>query len=153
MPRMIERQPHADRFNLEGAYTHPYDLYFKPAYGWTKQIRILDEPRLFRQFPQFATWTAADHVREAEYAARTADRLLSAYYGMVRDAEQTYGSHGPLISGIVRDHFPQEVKDTLRETISRANRERDRGWAHWKAAGRRVHTWRRYLESLEVVRP
>lgn len=148
MGRMIE-SPASTRLNLNGAYVHPYDIYFKPAYGWTRNIRLLDEPRLFKRFEQFRSWTRADHVREAEYAARTADRLLSVYYAMVRDAEQTYGSHGPLISGIVRDHFPVEVKDTLRETISRANRERDRGWVHWRAAGRKVETWRRLLAQLE----
>lgn len=149
MPRMIPSTWTEDR-DLSGAYRYPYRITFKPCYKWTKQITILDEPRLFRMFPQFATWTKADHVREAEYAARAADRLLAAYYGMVRDAEQTYGSHGPLISGIVRDHYPHEVKDTLRETISRANRERDRGWAHWRAAGRTVATWRRLIGSMEA---
>lgn len=30
------------------------------------------------------------------------------------DALQTYGDHGPLISGCVRDHFPMFTKDYLR---------------------------------------
>jgi hypothetical protein len=29
-------------------------------------------------------------------------------------ALDTYGDHGPLISGVVRDHFPEPIKDELR---------------------------------------
>ena len=144
MPRMINSTWTEDR-DMSGAYRYPYRITFQPCYKWTRQITILDEPRLFRMFPQFATWTKEDHVREATHAARAADHLLKAYYAMVQDAEKAYGSHGPLISGIVRDHYPTEVKDTLRETISRASRERDRGWAHWRAAGRTLGTWRRLI--------
>lgn len=146
MAQLIRKDENLPPMTLHGAYTHPYDLRFKPCRGWTRAITLLDDHRLFRSLPQFATWTKADHVREAEYALRASVRVYEVYYATVRDAEQTYGNHGPLISGIVRDHFPEELKDTLRELCRRGNRERNRSYTHWRAAGRTVGTWRRLLE-------
>ncbi len=33
---------------------------------------------------------------------------------LTRNALEKYGDHGPQISGVIRDHFPQHVKDELR---------------------------------------
>lgn len=37
-------------------------------------------------------------------------------------ALKEYGDHGPLISGCVRDHFPEEIKNELRELARSVNR-------------------------------
>ena len=118
-------------------YEHPYDIRFKPFGGWNKNVTLLDDPRLFRRFPQFRLWTKVDHLREARFAQATANALHTAYSQLVGQALESYGSHGPLVSGIVRGHFPEEVKDTLRWLAHRTTRERDRALTHWKAAGKR----------------
>ena len=56
---------------------------------------------------------------------------------IVDGALLTYGDYGPLVSGVVRSHFPEEVRDALRWLAHRATRERDRARTHWKAAGKR----------------
>lgn len=37
-------------------------------------------------------------------------------------ALKEYGDHGPLISGCVRDHFPEEIKEELRTWARMVNR-------------------------------
>jgi len=43
-----------------------------------------------------------------------ADEINQAFTVLVRAAEATYGDHGPLVSGAVREHFPEPVKVRLR---------------------------------------
>ena len=124
-------------------YRHPYDIHFQPCHGWTRAITLLDDHRLFRRFPQFASWTKADHVREALYAKATARALDVARIELSTRALSDYGDQGPDISGCVRDHFPTEVQDTLRTLAHKAAREIARSATHWKAAGRTMATWRR----------
>lgn len=40
-------------------------------------------------------------------------------------AIEKYGDHGPLISGCVRDHFPEEIKEELRELAQEVHRLRN----------------------------
>lgn len=122
-------------------YLDPYVIQFKPAHGWTRAWTILDDHRGFKRLPQFRDWTKQDHVREMQYARDVAERIRTAYYAAYQLAETTYGDHGPLISGVGRDHFPEVVKTTLRMLIQRANYEEQRAFAHWRAAGRTRARW------------
>jgi hypothetical protein len=40
-----------------------------------------------------------------------------------------FGDHGSLISGCVRDHFPADVKEHLRELAKDVTAESDKAWA------------------------
>lgn len=40
---------------------------------------------------------------------------------MAKDALKEFGSHGPDISGCVRDHFPEHVKNQLRDLARKAS--------------------------------
>lgn len=40
-----------------------------------------------------------------------------------------HGDHGPLISGCVRDHFPPDVKDALRQLAREVTELSGRAWA------------------------
>lgn len=40
-----------------------------------------------------------------------------------------YGAHGPLISGSVRDHFPEPVRDTLRDLAREVTRQSNAAYA------------------------
>lgn len=130
-------------------YVHPYDVHFAPQWKWSRSFTILDDHRAFRFFPQFASWTKADHQREAEHALRNAITIYAAYVEVADSALHTYGAHGSLISAIVRDHFPVETRDVLRTLAYRTSRENQRSLAHWKAAGRSVTTWRKQRATME----
>lgn len=41
-------------------------------------------------------------------------RLSRKHSELAARSEQQYGDHGPLIAGVVRDHFPETVKNHLR---------------------------------------
>ncbi len=109
---------------------------------WSRTVRVTDEHKLFRYLPEFSSWTKAQHYQEALDALQQARAIDSAYQEAVQDALRTYGSQGSLISGIVRDHFPDEVKDLLRSRARALTYHRDRSVAHWQAAGKRLQTWR-----------
>ena len=128
-------------------YVSPYDIKFRPCLGWTSQRTPLDDHRLLLRLPQFQSWTRAEHAREALYAMGTARMYATLYHQMVARALEAYGDHGSLVSGVVRDHFPIEVQASLRELISRVNREHDRSLVHWRAARRTLITWRRLLHA------
>lgn len=69
--------------------------------------------------------------------------VMACVYSRVHDrmakiALDQYGDHGSLISGCVRDHFPDPVKDCLRYMAQRvtyycaeADKARPRGVRHW----------------------
>ena len=124
-------------------YSHPYDVYFKPCFGWTRAITLLADHRLFQRFPQFRTWSKEQHIDEATLALHAADALHEAHVNIVGHALITYGDAGPLVSGIVRDHFPEPIQTTLRFLAHQESRERARSLSHWKAAGKTLATWRR----------
>jgi hypothetical protein len=126
---------------------NPYDRRFKFP-KWNGTVTVLQEHRLFNRLPEFQTWTKAQHHREALYAIQSARILRTAYYDLVAQAESIYGDHGQLISGVIRDHFPDTVKDTLRSLCRQISRESDRSLAHWYAARKAFHTWIALRDSL-----
>lgn len=54
------------------------------------------------------------HRQRAEYFRDVSARLGKAWDELVDTCVQLYGDHGPLVSGVYRDHFPREAKDRLR---------------------------------------
>jgi hypothetical protein len=74
---------------------------------------ILDRPYLLK---------AAQH-----FAAACA---ISRAHGLVTaSALHVYGDHGPQISGTIRDHFPEDVRDNLRGLARLVTRHSDEAWA------------------------
>ena len=65
---------------------------------------------------QFAD--AREHFRRACFASKL--HITSA-----EQALALYGDHGPQISGCVRDHFPEDVKDHLRALAREVTAEGD----------------------------
>jgi hypothetical protein len=62
------------------------------------------------------------HFKKAVAASR-------AHAKLANEALSKYGEHGPLISGVVRDHFPKRIKDRLRELAHEVTRQSDLAWA------------------------
>jgi hypothetical protein len=101
---------------------------------WNVQPSPLMEPRLLRGvFPELSKDA---HVKKAREFVEKAERAKATYHAAVDAAEKKYGSHGPLISGIVRGHFPEDVKEHLRD-LAGHHVYHDAALAHWKAAGKR----------------
>ena len=90
-----------------------------PRYGeghrypkWNIRPTVLDEPRLFPQvFPEL---TRSDHARLAGNFERRAKEMQVDHYKAIERNEQKYGDTGPLISGGLRDHWPEDAKDEVR---------------------------------------
>lgn len=63
---------------------------------------------------------AAGYFANAAYYSRQWSKLVS-------DALKQYGDHGPQISGICRDHFPESLKDRLRTLAHLVTEENEKG--------------------------
>jgi hypothetical protein len=75
--------------------------------------KILDRPDL---------QTVARHFADACAASRQHSAVAAS-------ALEQYGDHGPQISGCVRDHFPEHVKDELRRLAHACAAAGDAAWA------------------------
>lgn len=74
---------------------------------------IINEPRFAHAANLFALACAA-----------------SRYHSMMaQNALRAYGSHGPDISGCVRSHFPDHIKDDLRSYARRVTEYSEAGYA------------------------
>ena len=125
----------------------PYDRLFRVP-KWNRLIRVTDDHGLFRRLPEFATWTRARHLDAArEYLDR---HLITAraYRRAVDSAIALYGDRGPLIAGVVRDHFPEQVKDHLRQLAHGTSRQADISIAHWRASRRTTDAWRTLRDRI-----
>jgi len=80
----------------------------------------------------------------------TACRLSRAHSALAGDALRTHGGHGPQISGCVREHFPEPVKDALRTLARAVGAASD---AAWRARPPRVrHATMRALSRAVAAR-
>jgi hypothetical protein len=104
---------------------------------WNIQPTVLQEPRLFpRLFPEL---TKADHLRLSREFEQKEKEMMKRWIRNVDLAMLTYGDgNGRLISGVVRDHFPEKVKDKLRALAHEGVEYGDAARAHWKASGKRI---------------
>jgi hypothetical protein len=91
--------------------------------------------------------SAADPLAPARRLFSTACLLSRAHDSLTREALAEFGDHGPQISGCIRDHFPESVKETLR-TLSR--QVADASDAAWSLRPPRVHssTMRKLAQSV-----
>jgi hypothetical protein len=78
---------------------------------------------------------AVEHFRLAVESSKQHSALAAS-------ALKKYGSHGPDISGVVRDHFPANVKTDLRLLARNVTEQRDAAWAA-RPRGVRASTMRR----------
>jgi len=87
---------------------------------WSMLVTMLQEPKVALKYAH--AWgipTSKDaHRQRSEYFQRLAAELQRTYYDLVKYACDTYGDHGPLISGIVHDHFPASIKNRLRFLVT-----------------------------------
>ena len=70
-----------------------------------------------------------DRFARAEHLFALACAASRYHSMMAQNALRAYGSHGPAISGCVRDHFPAHIKDDLRAAARRVTEYSDAGYA------------------------
>ena len=120
----------------------PYRVRFARHGKWNIDPTVTDDHRLFKFLPSFGGWNKQQHEDRAIRWLNQSRKLDSAYMTAVARALHSFGDHGALISGVVRDHFPPDVKHNLRRLAHGSTELRDRSLAHWRAAGRHIQTWR-----------
>ena len=79
------------------------------------------------------------HERGFESAILAQEKVREKYNRLVRESEAKYGSHGPLVSGVVREHFPAGVKARLRALVNDMNALGGAALTHHRGTGRRRH--------------
>ena len=108
-----------------------YEKRFKMP-KWNGPVSVLQEPRVALKHTQelgFSTSKNA-HRQRAEYFTELYHELGLTHNQLGTLAGQTYGDHGPLVSGIVHNHFPESVKDRLRFLSSAKNLAGDAARLH-----------------------
>lgn len=87
-----------------------------------------------------------EHIGTANGMLNEAGRRMDNYYRDVQDGLKVLASRGvdpgPLISGVVSEHFSSQFKDRLRTQLRIINALVDAAMGHYAAAGKRVTTYR-----------
>src|SRR5512146_1964571 len=90
-------------------------------------------------------WQAIKGLRVANEARIEYARILDA-------AIADYGDgNGRNISGIYREHFPEDIKRQLRQQLATLNLCNHNAAVCWRKAGRRMDTFRRLLEQARQL--
>lgn len=125
-----------------------------PACYYDRNGRLIDEPRKLPRFLRMPT-----HGEELARAREWASLALwcdDQHARIARIALDSFGSHGALVSGVVRDHFPDDVKATLRSlahhatafwTVASVHQRLSRSRSHPLAVRTRVYgmdPWREW---------
>ncbi len=120
--------------------TGPYVERFRLP-KWNSELTVLGYVQVPRAHAQrlFPGWTKSDHREAAEIMALASDAALAEWNKLVADAVQRYGDgDGRLISGVYREHFPEETKEALRYLAHFANDATSASAFHHYATGSRT---------------
>ena len=94
------------------------DIYERQAHmpKWNGTVSMLREPKVaIRHALDWGIPTSKSaHAQKAEYFHDLALRMGDEWDATVSLAVEAYGAQGSLISGVYRDHFPDDVKQRLR---------------------------------------
>jgi len=111
--------------------------------GWNVKPTLLsagkDAAPIVRRV--FSECGRVDHQRLASGYQRLHDRLLSQHERIAAAALKKHGDQGPLVSGVVRGHFPAATKEKLRTAAHTASKAGDAAVAHYYASGGRKPFW------------
>lgn len=98
---------------------------------WNVPVSMLQEPKVAIRHTSWGISTSKSaNAQRAEYFSSLAQRLQREWDAVVELAIQTYGNQGSLVSGVYRDHFPNNVKDRLRFLAHGSTMARDAARLH-----------------------
>jgi hypothetical protein len=99
---------------------------------WNMPVTMLQEPKVAVRYAH--SWgiptSKEAHRQRAEFFKKLHAEYDRTYSDLVNYACKNYGDHGPLVSGIVHDHFPMWVKDRLRFLSTATNVSSDARQVH-----------------------
>lgn len=93
-----------------------YSIRFKMP-GWNIKVFMLMDPKVAIRYSGSlgVSTSKAAHSQRADHFNTLKNHFEIAYHDLVKKALATYGNgDGHDISGIIRSHFPDDVKDRLR---------------------------------------
>ncbi len=122
----------------------PYLERFRPP-KYNSEVTVLvhpdSVPKAYRE-QLFPGWTKEDHRAAAQLMSVAAQAAESEWNKLVESSVRRHGNgDGRLISGIYREHFPEETKDTLRYLARFASDAGSASVFHHHATGART-PWR-----------
>ena len=107
-----------DRAQIEARHILGDDIYVKQARmpGWNGTVSMLREPKVaVRHAHDWNIPTSkSGHAEKADFFNNLAQKMDDEWNSTVNLAIEIYGDRGSLISGVYRDHFPEDVKQRLR---------------------------------------
>lgn len=92
--------------------------------------------------------TKQEHASHAERIMILAYANSRAHSKLAQLALARYGEKGAMISGVVQDHFPDTMKDTLRTIAHRVTTMLDESRYHWRKARKQHRTWMRLKDQI-----
>jgi hypothetical protein len=121
----------------------PLKFYNRPCprrvRGWNVVPRVSEGACTRAAFPG---WTKDDHRAAAVYH-ELRNKTQTKWHRAVARAARQYGNQGPLISGGLRDHWPDAAKNEVRRLARATSGHTDAAALHWQATGAR----RRYRDA------
>ena len=94
------------------------DIYVRQAHmpKWNGTVSMLREPKVaIRHALDWGIPTSKSaHAQKADFFCDLARKMEDEWNATVNLAIEAYGNQGSLISGVYRDHFPEDVKQRLR---------------------------------------
>jgi len=88
------------------------------------------------------------HDKIAEQQLILAYAHSRAHSALASLALDQYGDQGSPIAGVVRDHFPVDVKDRLRSLALEVGQLLDDSKDSWKKARKHLRTWIRLKDAI-----
>lgn len=108
-----------DRAQIMARHILGDDIYERQvtARGWTGEVTMLMEPKV--AIKHALDWgiptSKSAHVQKADFFSNLTQKMDREWNATVDMAIAAYGNGtGSLISGVYRDHFPDDVKNRLR---------------------------------------
>jgi hypothetical protein len=104
---------------------------------WNIPVTVLKEPRLMKRVHPFYTMSKEVHAGRAAHFSAKAKKYSAEHKRVAAEAEKKHGWKGPLISGVLQEHWPENVKENLRFLGHGSQIYKDAARAHHAATGAR----------------
>lgn len=108
---------------VPSAQDWPYLARVQPR-GYYGSVFLRDlEPSSARRYAPdyFKGWTQDDHMEAAIVQLERFVRAQGEHHRIIADMEKQYGAGGPLISGGLREHWPEAMKALVRHASRAAS--------------------------------